>query len=121
MVCQHYRDANAYTKNEFDMLEFVSFEVAKAIDRKRSQDSLKVSEEFNRGIVANTPVGILYLDEDGKILYENPAMAKMMGVPDGVKSKVIGLNILQIPNIIEAGGDKTGCARRSDLARRARR
>ena len=104
MVVQHYSDPDAYNKYNLEMLEFVSFEVAKAIDRKRSQDALKISEELNSGIVSNTPVGILYLDKDGKILFENPAMAKMMGVPDGEKSPVVGLNILEMPNIIEAGG-----------------
>jgi PAS domain S-box-containing protein len=57
---------------------------------------------LNRGIVANTPVGILYLDKNGVILYENPAMVKMMKVPEGTESPVIGKNILDIPSLKEA-------------------
>ncbi len=45
MVVQHYSDPKAYTVREKRILEFVSSQVAMAIDRKRSEDAIKESEE----------------------------------------------------------------------------
>jgi PAS domain S-box-containing protein len=103
IAVQHYSNARAYGERELYMLEYVSTQVAKAIERKRAEEALKISEDLNRGIVANTPIGIMYLDKNGIILYENPAMAKMMHVPDGETSQVIGKRFQDIPNIREAG------------------
>ncbi len=99
ITVQDYENPQAYGERELQMLEYVSTQVAKVIERKRSEEALRISEDLNRGIVANTPVGILYLDKNGVILYENPAMAKMMKVPEGMESPVIGKNILDIPGL----------------------
>ncbi|MBC8204341.1 MAG: PAS domain S-box protein, partial [FCB group bacterium] len=106
MVIQHYVNPKAYGIKEQQMLEFISNQVAKAIERKQAEEALRASEEFNRAIVVHAPVGVLYLDADGIIIYENPASARMMGVPEGVQSPVIGQRIQNIPNIRKAGGDK---------------
>lgn len=74
-------------------------------ERKLIEESLLVSEEINRGIVENSPIGIMYLDKDGIILNENRAMLEMMGTPSYNKSVVIGKNIMEIPNIKEAGAE----------------
>jgi len=103
IAVQHYSDPRAYGERELYMLEYVSTQVAKAIERKRAEEALKISEDLNRGIVANTPIGIMYLDKNGFIIYENPAMAKMMHVPDGETSQVIGRRFQEIPNVREAG------------------
>ncbi len=103
IAVQHYSNARAYGERELYMLEYVSTQVAKAIERKRAVEALKISEDLNRGIVANTPIGIMYLDKTGIIIYENPAMAKMMHVPDGETSQVIGKRFQNIPNVREAG------------------
>lgn len=103
IAVQHYSNARAYGERELYMLEYVSTQVAKAIERKRAEEALKISEDLNRGIVANTPIGIMYLDKNGVIIYENPAMAKMMHVPDGERSQVIGRRFQEIPNVRETG------------------
>jgi len=45
MVVQHYSDPNAYSEREKRILEFVSSQVAMVINRKRSEDALRESEE----------------------------------------------------------------------------
>ncbi|MDQ1352735.1 MAG: domain S-box protein, partial [Acidobacteriota bacterium] len=99
ITVQDYVNPQAYGERELQMLEYVSTQVAKVIERKQSEEALRVSEDLNRGIVANSPVGILYLDKNGVILYENPAMAKMMNVPEGTESPVIGKKMLDIPTM----------------------
>jgi PAS domain S-box-containing protein len=103
IAVQHYSNPRAYGERELYMLEYVSTQVAKAIERKRAEEALKISEDLNRGIVANTPIGIMYLDKNGIVIYENPAMAKMMHVPDGETSRIIGQRFQDIPNVKEAG------------------
>ncbi len=48
MALQHYSDSAAYGEREKRMLEFVSSQVAMMINRKRSEDALRESEERNR-------------------------------------------------------------------------
>jgi len=67
IAVQHYSDPRAYGERELYMLEYVSTQVAKAIERKRAEEALKISEDLNRGIVANTPTGIMYLDKNGVV------------------------------------------------------
>ncbi|MBC8277063.1 MAG: PAS domain S-box protein, partial [FCB group bacterium] len=75
-------------------------------ERKRAEEALKASEEFNRELVDSSPIGIMYLDKDGTIVYENPAMGHLMGVPEGEKSPAIGMKMQEIPNVKQAGGDE---------------
>jgi PAS domain S-box-containing protein len=101
-----YIDLENLNKDLEHRVEERTRELGKEIEaRKRTEEWLRASEELNRGIVANAPLGILYLDYDGTILYENPAMRKIMVVPEGVDSPVVGLHMQEIPNIKEAGGD----------------
>jgi len=71
--------------------------------KKAILEASRASEEFNRRLVEESPVGILYLDRAGKITYENPALARMMGVPEGAKSPALGQNILDLPPIQQSG------------------
>jgi diguanylate cyclase (GGDEF)-like protein/PAS domain S-box-containing protein len=71
--------------------------------RKTTLDALRASEEFNRRLVEESPVGILYLDRAGTITYENPAITRMMGVPQGAKSPALGQNVLHMLPIQQSG------------------
>jgi PAS domain S-box-containing protein len=79
-------------------------------EREEMEEELRKSEklykslfEFNRGVLENSPIGIIRLDKDLKIIYENPEMERIMGVPSGEKSKTMGMDIRDIPSIKEAG------------------
>jgi PAS domain S-box-containing protein len=74
-------------------------------ERKQVQESLRRSEAFNQNLVEASPIGILYLDKEGVVTYENPAMAKMMGIPKGIVSPVIGKKLLEMPTIKAAMSD----------------
>ena len=75
-------------------------------ERKKAEDALRKSEELNQGIVENAPVGIMYLDKKGIIIYENPVMYQITGVPPGEVSIELGKKISEIPNFAQAGGLK---------------
>jgi len=55
----------------------------------KSEESYKQLYKLNKGIVENSPAGIIKLDEKLKIRYENPEMKRIFGVPTGEESKTI--------------------------------
>jgi PAS domain S-box-containing protein len=58
MVVQHYSDPLAYGEREQQILEFVSIQVAIAIDRKLAEEALKASETRYRGLFEHSPVSL---------------------------------------------------------------
>ncbi len=79
MTVQHYSDPHAYGHAELQMLEFVSSQVAKAIDKKRSEEALRKSEERYRNLFEQIPTGIYRTTPDGKIIMANPTLINMLG------------------------------------------
>jgi PAS domain S-box-containing protein len=70
---------------------------------KRSQEELVNLKNFNQEIVENSPLGILRIDKDMRLVYENPAAMKIMGVPEGEVPQTLGMDIRKIPSVVEAG------------------
>ena len=68
-------------------------------DRKRTEAALKASEEFNRGMIQHAPMGVMYVDMDGVLVYENPTMERMMGVPKGSSSLALGRKLRDLPGL----------------------
>jgi two-component system, cell cycle sensor histidine kinase and response regulator CckA len=79
MVVQHYSHAGAYGPIEQHMLEFVSSQVAKAIERKRNEEALRESEERFRRMFEDDLTGDFISTPEGKILACNPAFASIFG------------------------------------------
>ncbi len=82
MVVQHYSHPEAYTWREQQILEYVSLEIAKAIERKVAEEKLKQSEEQFRLIAENIADLIAVLDLDGKRIYNSPSYKNILGDPD---------------------------------------
>ncbi|MCK4595613.1 PAS domain S-box protein, partial [candidate division WOR-3 bacterium] len=67
--------------------------------KKRSQ---KLHKEYEI-ILDNSPAGIIKLNKEFKIEYENPEMKKILGVPPGEESRAMGMDIRDVPSVKEAG------------------
>ena len=80
MVVQHYSDPNAYGEREQHILEFVSSQVAIAINRKRTEEALRESETRYRGLFENSPVSIW--EEDFSLVKRHIEKLKESGVTD---------------------------------------
>jgi PAS domain S-box-containing protein len=83
---------------------------AEVAQHRRAEESLIQSDEFNRRLVAASPIGILLLDQETKITYGNPAMRQLIGVPEGLPSPVIGQKLLDLPPVKIALSDSTAQA-----------
>ncbi len=63
LVLQHYEDENAYTHRDLEFLESVGNQIALAIERKRSEDALRSSEERLRLLVEQLPAVLWTVDD----------------------------------------------------------
>lgn len=85
MVVQHYSDPHAYNDQDLHMLEYVSSQVAKAIEQKRAEEKLRQSEEQFRLISENVADLIAVLDLNGKRLYSSPSYKDILGDPHSLR------------------------------------
>ncbi|MFZ1080382.1 MAG: PAS domain S-box protein, partial [Candidatus Kryptoniota bacterium] len=79
MVAQHYTNTKAYGERELKMLEYVSEQVAKAIERKRKEEALKESEERFRALIENSSDGIALLNANFENIYRSPSRKHILG------------------------------------------
>ncbi len=80
MVVQHYSDPHAYGDRERQILEFVSSQVAKAIEHKRDEEALRLSEEKYRGLFEDSHDGILITLPSGQVVDINKAGVALLGL-----------------------------------------
>ncbi|MBU2444329.1 MAG: PAS domain S-box protein [Bacteroidetes bacterium] len=79
MVTQSYTEGVRFNQEEKNMFEFVSIQVAQAIERKRAEEALRESEVRFRSLYENATIGIYRTTPDGEILMANRAFLKMLG------------------------------------------
>ena len=80
MVVQHYSDPHAYGERELHMLEFVSSQVAIAIDRKQKEAALRESESRYRGLFEHSPISLW--EEDFSEVKRHIEAIRQSGVTD---------------------------------------
>jgi PAS domain S-box-containing protein len=79
VVVQSYTDPAAYTEDDLALLEFVSSQVAGAIERVRSEEELRAERDFSTSLIESSPVFFVALDFDGSILMMNNSMLQALG------------------------------------------
>ena len=81
LVVQTYQHNLRYTERDQDILTFVSRQIALVIERKRTEEMLRDSEEHYRTLVENIPVGVYRTTPgtEGSFLTTNPALRQMFG------------------------------------------
>jgi len=66
------------------------------IKRQLHYEALLASNELIKGIVNSAPMGILLIDQDAIVVYENPAMSKIIKSNENDPSSMIGRKITSI-------------------------
>ena len=79
MAVQHYSDPSAFTEREQHILEYVSTQVAAAIDRKQVEEAVRVIENRNSALIQNAPDGIVLVDTQGVFTFASPSAYRMFG------------------------------------------
>ena len=86
LPAQIYSGSVRYGTREKELLQFVSTQVAHAIERKQADEGLRKSEQRFRALIENTSDGIFLLAADGEIVYRSPSGAQMLGLAPGEAS-----------------------------------
>lgn len=80
MAIQHYTDQNAYGERDLRMLEYVSEQVARAIDKKRADDASQRERILLRTLVDNLPTPICVKNSQHQRTLVNPAYVKRISM-----------------------------------------
>jgi PAS domain S-box-containing protein len=79
MTVQHYTDPNAYGLPEQQVLEFVSSQIARAIDKIQAEEALRESEQKFRTLFEESKDGIFISTPEGRLIDVNPAGVALFG------------------------------------------
>ncbi|HET7294576.1 MAG TPA: EAL domain-containing protein [Vicinamibacteria bacterium] len=80
LVVQSYTESLRYVEADRDLLTFVSRHIAAVIDRRRSEDALRESEEKFRTLAETAPAAI-FIYQGQRFLYANEATSAITGYP----------------------------------------
>ena len=78
LVVQTYTEGTRYSETDKQILQFVSTQVAMAIERKRAEAAVRASEEQYRRLVEVAPE-LIAVHSEGKIVFMNEAGARLLG------------------------------------------
>ncbi|MDD1770860.1 MAG: PAS domain S-box protein, partial [Methanomassiliicoccales archaeon] len=84
MAMQSYDVRLSYGIPEIEILQFVSYQVAQAIERKRNEEEIQGSLSLLQGVFDSTDDGLLVVDNGGGVLALNGRFAKMWSIPDSI-------------------------------------
>lgn len=79
MAVQHHTNLEAYGDRELQMLEIVSSQVAKELDRKETESFLVESEKRFRALIEQSSDAIALLNERAIIEYVGPSIDRVLG------------------------------------------
>jgi len=104
MAVQSYTNPELYSEKDIKLLEFVSSQVATAIERKKAEETLQKSQQEFASLFMNSPEALVYLDEKGTILNINPRFTKLFGYTlEEIKGKNINEGFIYPPDKIKEG------------------
>ncbi|MBI4665598.1 MAG: response regulator [Nitrospinae bacterium] len=117
MITGHMRMSMDYARlaerlsNEKNLVESLNKGLkAEVVTRRATEEALtrataemKSLLEFNNSILENSPAGILNLDEKLRVVYMNPELKRIIGVPEGEEYYAMGVKMSEIPTIVNAG------------------
>ncbi len=93
LTVQSYSEKIRYGQEDKEILQFVSQQVARAIEHRRNQDALRRSEARYRSQVQSAVYGIYRSSREGQFLDVNPALVRMLGY--GSPEELLSINMVR--------------------------
>jgi PAS domain S-box-containing protein len=100
MVTQSYTVGVVYNQEQFDLMKFVSTQVASAIERKLDQQRINDALEYIKTLINSSSLGITTYDSTGKCILANDSIARILGT---TSEKLLGENYNEIEAWKESG------------------
>ena len=94
LAVQDYSDKNRFSTEQQRMLEFVSIQIAKAIDQKHHLTVLKQSEQRYQEFIEENSIGHFIANADGIVIDGNPAFMHLLGFNTHNEMVAARVNIL---------------------------
>ncbi len=79
VAVQSYEDENLYTKDDLEILQFVSGQLAIAISHKRAEDAQRIERAYFEQLFENSPESIVLVNNESRILRLNEEFTKTFG------------------------------------------
>lgn len=93
LAVQHYEEKDAYSIRDLEFLTSVAGQIALAIDRKRTEEALRKSEDRYKLIVNNANDIIYRADAKGHFTFANPTAVQYM---QRSEHELLGLHFLEL-------------------------
>lgn len=77
-VIQSYNKGTIFTGDDVQILEFVSDQIALAIERKRDQDNLIFNQKRQKRIIESSPDGLIVINPEGNITEHNTSILQLL-------------------------------------------
>ena len=104
IVVQSYTNPELYSEKDIGLLEFVSSQVATALERKKDEETLQKSHQEFASLFNSSPEALVYLDEKSNIIDINPRFNELFGYTlEEIKGKNINEGFIHPPDKIKEG------------------
>jgi PAS domain S-box-containing protein len=94
LVTQSYTAGIVYTQEHFDLMKFISTQVALAIEHKLDQQRIADALEYNKTLINSSSLGITTYDVSGKCILANETLARILGT---TREQLMEENYYDIP------------------------
>jgi len=98
LVVQSYSEGVRFRREHYDILAFVSTQIAMAIERKRSEDAVRESEALLQTVFESLPFELWVCGTDGRYLMQNPISLAHWGNQIGRRPSDTGID----PSVVQS-------------------
>jgi len=104
MAVQSYTNPHLYSEKDTNLLEFVSSQVATAIERIKSEEELRQSQQEFSDLFNNSPEALVYLEDNHNIIKINPRFTELFGYTmEEVKGRNLNDGMIHPADKLEEG------------------
>ena len=98
LVVQSYSEGVRFRREHYEILAFVSTQIAMAIERKRSEEAVRESEALLQTVFESLPFELWVCDMDSRYVMQNPTSVARWGDQIGKRPQETGIDpaILQL-------------------------
>ena len=112
LAVQDYNNPSAFGETEKQILSFIAEQTALAIERKKSEEQLRESEEKHRALFEATVQGVMLHDEE-QFLEVNPAGLRILGFKSA--SEIVGKHPATFAPPLQPGGESSDVVARRHI------